>query len=274
MKNKFLLPIVIILLLSGCKATHDIVYLQDAGQKAIFNPAENTKIPDPVIKVGDLLSITVNSNTPEAAQPFNLPIYPMSTNSGGGYSINASLSGGQGSLQNYLVDDEGKIIYPVIGKLFVAGMTKSQVADLIKSKIYPRYMKEEPIILIRFAGFKVTVLGEVAKPGVFYINNEKITILEALAQAGDLTMFGMRENILLIRENEGKRETIRLDLRDKNLLNSPYYFLQQDDVLYVQPNEIKINNTAFSSTISIPISVIGTLTSLTSLIIIMINLAK
>ena len=153
-------------------------------------------------------------------------------------------------------------------------MTKNQLSELIKNRIYPRYINEEPIILIRYAGFKVSVIGEVARPGVIQVNNEKITILEALAQAGDLTMFALRDNILLIREKEGKRETVRIDIRDKNLLNSPYYFLQQDDVLYVQPNEVKINNTAFSSTLAIPVSVIGTLSSLTSLVIIMLNLSN
>ncbi len=274
--KKFIFPILVILLLAGCKAKRDIVYLQDAGQRAVFIPSEIAPIPEPAIKIGDLLSITVNSNTPEAAQPFNLPIYPI-PRSENAYNIGGSsggISGGQGSLQNYLVDTEGKIIFPVIGKLYVAGLTKKQLSDLIKNSIYPRYINEEPIILIRYSGFKVTVLGEVARPGVFQVNNEKITILEALAQAGDITMFGLRDNILLIRENDGKRETIRLDIRDKNLLNSPYYFLQQDDVLYVQPNEVKINNTAFSSTLSIPVTVLGTLTSLTSLVLIMVNFAS
>lgn len=274
--KKFIIPLLVVFLLAGCKASREIIYLQDAGQKAVFIPSDETSIPEPVIKIGDLLSITVNSNTPEAAQPFNLPIYPV-PRAESAYNIGSSsggISGGQGGLQNYLVDVEGKIIFPVIGKLYVAGMTKSQLSDLIKNRIYPRYINEEPIILIRYAGFKVTVIGEVGRPGVIQVNNEKITILEALAQAGDITMFGLRDNILLIREKDGKRETIRLDIRDKNILNSPYYFLQQDDVLYVQPNEVKINNTAFSSTLSIPVSVLGTLSSLTSLVLIMLNLAK
>lgn len=274
--NKFLIPILVGLLLAGCKASHEIVYLQDAGQRAIFIPGESAPIPEAVIKVGDLLTITVNSNTPEAAQPFNLPIYPV-PRAENAYNIGSGsggISGGQGGLQSYLVDTDGKIVFPVIGKLYVAGMTKNQLSELIKNRIYPRYINEEPIILIRYAGFKVSVIGEVARPGVIQVNNEKITILEALAQAGDLTMFAVRDNILLIREKEGKRETIRIDIRDKNLLNSPYYFLQQDDVLYVQPNEVKINNTAFSSTLAIPVSVIGTLSSLTSLVIIMLNLSN
>ncbi len=274
--KKFIIPILAGILLTGCKASRDIVYLQDAGQRAIFIPGDTAPIPEAVIKVGDLLSITVNSNTPEAAQPFNLPIYPV-PRAENAYNIGSNssgITGGQGGLQNYLVDTEGKIIFPVIGKLYVAGLTKNQLSELIKNRIYPRYIKEEPIILIRYAGFKVSVLGEVARPGVFQVNGEKITILEALAQAGDLTMFAMRDNILLIREKEGKRESVRIDIRDKNLLNSPYYFLQQDDVLYVQPNEVKINNTAFTSSLAIPVSAIGTVTSLTSLIIIMLNLSK
>lgn len=242
--------------------------MQHAGTRALFSTTQKTPIPEPVIKIGDLLSITVNSVTPEAAQPFNLPIVPISRGDNS-YNIGSGtgISGGAGGLQNYLVDTEGKIVFPVLGKIYVSGLTKMQLSELIKSRIFPRYIKEEPIILIRFASFKISILGEVARPSVYNIDNEKISILEALAMAGDMTIYGQRDNVLLIRETEGKRETIRLDIRNKDLVNSPYYYLQQNDVLYVQPNKPKTRNSAFGTAESISLSVVGTLISLTSLIV-------
>ena len=271
--KKLFIPYLFVILFTGCKASKDIIYLQDAGSPALYSSTQISPIPEPVIKVGDLLSITINStSTPEAAQPFNLPIVPISKGENA-YNIGSGtgVSGGAGGLQNYLVDTEGKIVFPVLGKLLVTGMTKMQLSDLIKGRIFPRYLKEEPIILIRFAGFKISVLGEVGSPGVFNIDNEKVSILEALAEARDLTMFGRRDNILLIREKDGKRETIRIDIRNKNLINSPYYYLQQNDVLYVQPNDKKIRNTEYSATASIPLSLLGTALSLTSLVFILIS---
>jgi len=266
--KKFIIPLFILILFTACTATKEVVYLQQAGNKALFSSTQTTPIPEPIIKIGDLLSITVNSGTPEAAQPFNLPIVPISKgdlsyNIGAGTGVTSSAEG----LQNYLVDTEGKIVFPVLGKIFVSGMTKMQLSDLIKSRIFPRYIKEEPIILIRFANYKISVLGEVARPNVYSIDNEKVSILEALAQAGDMTIYGQRDNVLLIRENDGKRETIRLDLRNKNLVNSPYYYLQQNDVIYVQPNKPKTRNSAFGTAETITISVVGTLISLTSLVV-------
>jgi polysaccharide export outer membrane protein len=146
-------------------------------------------------------------------------------------------------------------------------MTKNELSDYIEKQIYPRYMKEEPIINIRFANFKVSVLGEVIKPGICTIDNEQVSILEAIALAGDLTIYGRRDNILLIRENNGKRVTVRIDLRDKRLIESPYYYLQQNDILYVQPNNPKSRSSALGVAETLSISVVGTLISLTSLFV-------
>ena len=141
-----------------------------------------------------------------------------------------------------------------------------------QSKIYPAYLKDEPIITIRYANYKVSVLGEVNRPGIFAIDNERISILEAIAQAGDLTIYGQRENVLLIRENEkGERVSYRIDLRNPKLVTSDYYYLQQNDVLYIQPNNPKSRGSALGSAEALSISVVGTLISLTSL---MINILK
>lgn len=235
-----------------------------------YNDSTASPIPDVTLKVGDLLTITVNSNTPEAAMPFNLPLIPNQSGFNS-YNQGNAMSGSGGSLQNYLVDTNGDIMFPIIGKIPAAGMTKSELSSYINQEISPRYIKENPIITIRYANFKVSVLGEVNRPGVCAIDNEKISIFEAIAMSGDLTIFGKRDNVLLIRENNGKRETIRLDLRDKRLISSPYYFLQQNDILYIQPNDPKSRSSALSTAETISISVVGTLISLTSLLV---NLLK
>jgi polysaccharide biosynthesis/export protein len=258
--------LLLIALLTGCNAYEKVAYLQQAGTQAAFSATEQSAVPDPIIKVGDVLMITVNTNTPEAAIPFNLPLVPAGESS-------KSYSGGSGylsyglSMQNYLVDMEGNLVYPVIGKIKVAGLRKAELAEQIKQTIYPRYITEEPIVLIRFVNYKVSVLGEVMRPGSFMIDNEKVSILEALALAGDMTIYGRRESVLLVREQNGNRETVRIDIRDKNLVNSPYFYLQQNDVLYVEPNDSRSRASAISAAESLSISIVGTLISLTTLLI-------
>jgi len=264
---KYIFIIVAAVMFSACNAWEKVSYFQQGGVQAVFDTTVLAAYPDPVVKVGDVLLITVNTNSPEAAIPFNLPLVPVGEASKN-YSIGsgANLSYGL-SMQNYLVESNGEIVFPVLGRLKVANMTKNEVVETIKSAIYPLYLKEEPIILVRFVNFKISVLGEVQRPGAFFINNDKVSILDALAMASDLTIYGNRENILLIRENDDKREMVRLDLRDSDLVNSPYFYLQQNDVLYVEPNKSKSRSSLVSSAEMITISVVGTLISLTSLII-------
>jgi len=265
--KKILSIIVVCIVFVSCNTTKDIVYLQNAGTPIEFKTGETALRPDATLKPGDLLTITVNTNIPEAAQPFNLPLIP------GGEGMNSygisktNISGGAG-LQNYLIDIEGNINFPILGKIQVSGMKKNELIQLLKSKIYPRYMTEEPIITVRFANYKISVLGEVNRPGAYDVNNEKLDILEALAMVGDLTIYGRRDNVLLIREDEkGHKTTYRIDLRDKRLIDSPYFYLQQNDVLYVQPNNPRSRGAALGAAEALSISVVGTLISLTSLII-------
>ncbi len=247
-----IIPIIAIcILLASCNTVKDVVYLQNAGSSIEFKSGEKATRTDATLKPGDLLTITVNSNTPEAAQPFNL-----------------SLSEGGEGLQNYLIDIEGNINFPILGKLHVAGMTKNDFVELIKSKIHPRYISEEPIIIVRLLNYKISVLGEVNQTGVFQVTNEKLDIFEAIAMAGDLTLYGRRDNVLLIREDQnGIKTTYRIDLRNKNLLDSPYFYLQQNDILYIQPNKPRSRGAALGVVETLTISLIGTLLSLTSLVI-------
>ena len=241
--------------------------MQDAGTQITFKDGEQAMRQDVILKPGDLLTITVNSNTPEAAQPFNLPLLPAGESMNSYGMAKSTISGGAG-LQNYLVDIEGNINFPILGKLKVSGMKKNDLLAMLKSKIYPFFMKEEPIVTVRFANYKVSILGEVNRPGAYNVDNEKLDLFEAIAIAGDLTIYGRRDNVLLIREDEnGKRTTLRIDLRDKRLIDSPYFYLQQNDVLYIQPNNPRLRGSALGAVEAMSISVVGTLISLTSLII-------
>ncbi|MDO9634449.1 MAG: polysaccharide biosynthesis/export family protein [Paludibacter sp.] len=266
--KKIVLFYLLVILFAGCNAYEKIAYLQQAGSQAQFTETDRNPVPEPILKVGDVLLITVNTNNPEAAIAFNMPLIP----SGGEATRSYTLGGGTNvsyglSMQNYLIDMQGELIFPVVGKIKAGGMTKNELAEQIKSSIYPQYLTEEPIILIRFVNFKVSVLGEVFRAGTFPIDNEKVSIFEALAMAGDMTIYGNRASVLLIRENNGERETVRLDIRDKNLVNSPYFYLQQNDVLYVEPNSSRARSSAIGTAESLSISIVGTLISLSSLII-------
>jgi len=266
--KKKLFPLILVVLLGfSCNTTEKLVYVQDSGKQIEYDGNIISTRPDTKIKPGDLLTITVNSNTPEAALPFNLPLIPSGEGSNSYGMVKSSISSGAG-LQNYLVDIDGYITFPVLGKIKAGGVRKNELTKHLVSKIHPFYMKEIPIISIRFANYNVSVLGEVNRPGVIDANNEKLTIFEAIAYSGDLTIYGKRDNVLLIREDEnGCKTSYRIDLRDKRLINSPYYFLEQNDVIYVQPNNPRLRSSALGAAESLSITVVGTLISLTSLII-------
>lgn len=256
----------VLIFFASCKNFEKVVYLQHAGTPAILSSDEQHPIPEPIIREGDLLVITINTNTPEAAVPFNLPLVPGNVVTT--YSIRGSnnLSYGLG-LQNYLVDTRGMLTFPVLGELKVAGLSKRELAEQLTQKMYPKYLTETPIVLIRIANYRISVLGEVARPGTYQIDSERVNILEALALAGDMTIFGNRADVLLVREINGLRESKRIDLRDKNLIYSPYYYLQQNDVLYIEPNAPRQRAASISAAETLSISVVGTLISLTTLLI-------
>ena len=178
------------------------------------------------------------------------------------------VNGNSDMLLRYQVDNNGEIIFPVVGKLHVGGLTKRECENLITSKIAPFLsVKEHPVVTVNMSSFRVTVLGEVKNPGTLRVANDKITIFEAIAQAGDLTMYGKRNNVMLIRLDEaGRKQVSRLDLTDGNLLNSPYYYLQQNDVVYVEQNKTKIDSSKINS-VSIWFSVFSFLASITTLVV-------
>ncbi len=156
-----------------------------------------------------------------------------------------------------------------MGKLHVAGLTKNQCEDMIKNKIAPYLAaNENPVVTVRMASYRVTITGEVKSPGVIPVSTEKISIIEALAQAGDLTIYGKRDNIILIREKaDGEKEYHRLNLNDANIINSPYYYLQQNDIIYVQPNTVQSQNSMIGNSTSLWFSLVGIVVSLASFMV-------
>ena len=259
-KNLFFIVFAVLCMtLGSCGSSKQIAYFQNADS---LNYAASKGLFDAKIMPKDLLTITVSTTDPKAATPFNLSV--TNTLNATGY-----LSTGAGSLQTYLVDNDGFINFPVVGQLKVGGMTKRQCENYIRDKILPYMSKtENPIVTVKMASFKVTVAGEVKAPGVFNVDQEKISVIEALARAGDLTIYGKRGNVLLIREDAtGEKSVHRLNLNDANLINSPYYFLQQNDYLYDEPNSVQAKNSAIGSSTTIWISVVSILTSVASLVV-------
>lgn len=248
-----------ILMLGSCASSKKVAYFQNAVDGVV---AQSEGLYDAKIMPKDILTITVSTTNPEAATPFNLTVSNTLNSTGQMYS-------GSGVLQTYLVDNDGEIDYPVIGTIKVAGLTKNECQELVKSKIKAFLAEEEnPIVTVRMSSYRVTIIGEVRSPGVIPVGTEKMSILEALASAGDLTIYGKRDNVMLIREDANGQKTIhRLNLNDANIISSPYYYLQQNDIVYVEPNGVQAKNSAIGSSTTIWFSFVGIVTSVASLLV-------
>lgn len=214
---------------------------------------------NPIFKKDDLLSIMVMGMNAEAVVPFNLPTTMYVSSNMGGYYQGAPTPPG------YLIDAEGNIDFPVVGKVHLEGLSRSQAIELLKQKLSEYISK--PSVNLRILNYKVTVLGEVKNPGTFTIPNERVTLPEALGIAGDLLITGRRKDVLVIREVEGKKTEFRVDLTSKDLFSSPVYYLQQNDLVYVTPNRSKINSSVVNATnVSIGISVLSLLITLSTVL--------
>ena len=248
----------LIALLSSCGSVKNIAYLQNSDT---INYEKSKYLYDAKIMPKDELTITVNTTNAEASLPFNLLMQNA-------YQQGRTLSTGGGTLMPYLVDTEGCINYPIIGRLHVAGLTKRECERLIQEKIQPYLAESEnPIVTVRMSSYSISVLGEVARPGSYMVSREEINIFEALAQAGDLTIYGVRDRVKLIRKDaSGKKEIHTLNLNDANIVNSPYFYLQQNDILYVEPNKVKAQNSSVGSMTTLWFSATSILISLTSLL--------
>jgi polysaccharide biosynthesis/export protein len=224
---------VVILLTVGCTSSKEVYYMEELAAGKYQDPQD---FQDPVIQVGDQLSIFVSSPNAELAAFYNMP------NSSSAQGMNNMQMQNAHPVLGYLVDLNGEIVMPKIGTLKVGGLKYSQAKQSIEKAIEP-FLKD-PVVSIRLINFRVTAIGEVAKPGTYFVPYHELNILQALGMAGDLTINGVRTDVLVIRQLEGQKETFHLNLTDKNLVNSPVYHLRSGDVIYVKPNKTKINTSS------------------------------
>lgn len=253
--TNYLLTLLTIVLLSSCASSSKIIYLKDA---TLLNQQEIEVKYDLHIKKDDMLSIIVNCKEPELAAPFNMQLTPQAFTG----SNQVSAGYGSGTPQGFLVDSNGEIDYPVFGNLKVEGMSRIQIAEMISEKLVSEGYIQNPVVNVKILNFKVSVLGEVTRPGALKIDSERITLFEALSQAGDLTVYGRRHNVKVIREENGNRNVTEIDLGDPNLLASPFYYLQQNDLVYVEPNRAKASQASYSSFWGTIISVLSLATTI------------
>lgn len=236
-----LVLIVLAILFSSCGNTREITYLQGKFDTAKLR---EVKVIEPVIQKGDLISIIVYSDNPNATALYNQSVISMGGASGkssdGGTGSTAGAIGMSApTTPGYLVDDEGNIQFQGLGILHIEGLTKAGLRTLLDSRLKDTLLTN-PYYTIRFLNYKFTILGEVSRPGVFNIPGEHVSLFDAIGLAGDLTFYGRRDNILIIRENNGKREFQRLDLTKPEVMASPYFYLQQSDVVYIEPTKKKV----------------------------------
>lgn len=245
----------IIALASCSSAKNELPYFVDI--KDIKTGILDTLQYLPTIRPDDELSITVSSINPEATALYQMPlINPASTD--------LLVTTSSPRFQTYIVDSQGDITFPVIGKIHVAGMTTEQLSDYLTKEISKDV--KDPIVDVRILNFTVSVGGEVKLPSRIPLSSQRMTVLDALVQAGDLTEYGERSNVLVIREEDGKRTYAHLDLNKAETLNSPYFYLKQNDYIYVSPNQIKQSNSRYNTNNSFKLSVISTIVSATSVV--------
>ncbi len=245
----------LLLIITGCTTQKKLTYFNGIDKYAADSINQQVSFRhEGRIKSGDMLGITVSGLDSKAVANFNLPF--VSFSSPGSDQIYAPQT-----LQPYVVDIHGNINFPVIGTIKAEGLTRSELITLLASQL-DEYI-QNPIVNIRFINSAVTVLGEVNKPGQYALGSEKTTLLDALGLAGDLTAYGKRENVLIRRENNGKVEFSRINLNDESLFSSPYYYIQQNDVVYVEPNNVK---SVSSQNIPLYLSSVSTLATLITLV--------
>ncbi len=254
---KWTFGLLVILLLVSCAAPEQVLYFQDLNQGLQQDVTQSYEIK---IRKDDLLGITVSARNPELAIPFNLPATA--------YTMEAK-SSSAGAQLGYQVDVDGFISFPQLGKIHVEGMTRKELATWITNQLEQLKLLQDPVVTVTFQNFKVSVLGEVKTPKVINVKTDRITVLEALAEAGDLNIQAKRDRVAVIREADGKRVVHYLDLRSSDLLQSPYYYLQQNDVVYVEPNNAKTIQARSTQVTSVGtwVSVFSSIMSVTTLIV-------
>lgn len=219
---------------TSCTNMKRATYFYNTGDSNFLNI--NSESLEPVLQANDLLSISVSSVNPEAAEMFNVANVVATESS--------TLSGSRAQASGYLIDQDGFIRFPVLGKILAAGKTKKALREEITAELSSKKLLIDPIVDVRYLNFKVSVLGEVKNPSVLTIPNEKISLLEALGLAGDITIFGNKETVALLREEDGVKKLRRIDLTSSDLFSSPYYYLKSNDIIYVEPTQAKVSESS------------------------------
>ncbi len=262
-KTTLLMLAIVALLLASCGSGKDVPYLINANQlpQDVLNAA--ARMNDPTLMPGDMLQINVSGPDADAVKPFNKTEYVNATHN---YS---SSSGQDNSIFYYLVDNNGNIEFPMLGTLHVGGMTVSALQEHVASQIYPKYLTVKPGVEARIQNFRVFTLGEVGNPGVVRAPNGRLNILEALSQSGDLSIKGRRDNIMIVRTNaDGSRVVKTVNLNDPKLLVSPDFNLQQNDIIYVEPNASQARSSwSMPPGLTLGLSLLGTIMSVTTFVI-------
>ncbi len=229
------LAIALLIVLTSCGAPKNIRYFQDLATDSVTIERAVVQAKGITIEPNDRVSIVLNSKDPELSNLFNLPI--VSNRVG---MISSPYSNQNQAVSTYVVDTQGTIDFPVLGKVMIGGLTRHEAAGLIKGKLLEQHLVKDPVVTVEIINLFVSVMGEVAKPGRYNVDRDKLTVLDALAMAGDLTIFGKRDNVLVLRVEDGKQLTYHLDLRSgERLLHSPAFYLKQNDVVYVEPNNFR-----------------------------------
>lgn len=266
------------MMLAGCSVPKDVAYFQDTDTATIIENVKNVPIR---VEPGDKLAIVVKTKDATLSALFNMPVYSNRIGQGGSTSgTNSELRSYSGvnaeSIASYTVTPEGTIDFPILGYIHVAGMTRSEVAAYIKGEIQGRELAKDPTVAVEFLNSGVSILGEVGVPGRYDLNRDDLTVLEALALAGDLTINGQRQNVKVLRKEGDKIMTYALDLTDASkLVTSPAYYLRQDDVIYVEPNKIRKRSTTINAnntlSVSFWMSVASVLTSVVTTVAVFVN---
>lgn len=256
--------VAIVLMTASCRTTYlRVNYLQDiaAGESESVNTNEGI-----IIQPKDMLSIVVSCRNPELAVIFNLPVVS--------YQAGAEMYSSGTSTQRllgYVVDNDGDIDFPVLGKIHVAGLSRWALSEEIKRQLIENAYITDPVITVQFMNFKISVMGEVSAPGTYSIDGDKVTLLEALSLAKDMTIYGRRDNVAVIREQDGERVIYQVDVRSKDMFQSPAYYLQQNDIVYVTPNKVRAGQSTLNEnsvrSVSMWVSISSLLISIATLIV-------
>ena len=260
MIKKILPFLVFVLVLGSCASREKLRYYQGIEQAV----QQDSTTYNPVLKQDDLLLIVVSATNNAAAKDFNISNFAII---GDGPGASGSPDGASAQLRfySYLIDNNGMIQFPVLGQVKLGGLSRGEALELLKSKL--KLYINEPIVTLRILNYKISVQGEVVRPGTYEIASERITLPEALAKAGDLTIYGKRDNILVIREVDGKKSTHFVDITKADFINSPFYYLSQNDVVYVEPNKTKMNSSAVGANVSVILTSVSLLITIVALLI-------